>query len=54
MPLTLEELLWAVERKEIAGVDWESAVWRFCREDGAYKKLRTNEDDKLWLRPGSY
>lgn len=46
MPLTLGELLWATERKEIASVDWEGAVWRFFREDGAYSKVRNNEADK--------
>lgn len=46
MSLTLGELFCAAERKEIAGVDWEDAVLRFCR-DGAYRKLRNNEADKL-------
>lgn len=53
MLLTFEELLWAAERKEIAGVDWESAVWRFCSKDDAYRKLRNNEADELYPRPGS-
>lgn len=46
MSLTLGELLCATERKEMAGVDWEDAVLRFCR-NGGYRKLRNNEDDKL-------